>query len=97
MKEWRIEHLRATLSEMEKVLDERLAVLRVRLLEDMALASEAKELGGEERAVCPQCGVALERRGQQERVLTSQHNQLVRLERMYGVCPQCQAGFFPPR
>ena len=38
-KEWRLQHPRATLSELEAALDGRLAVLRARLLEDAALAS----------------------------------------------------------
>lgn len=96
MKGWREQHPQATLSEMEEALDERMSQLRVRLLTDMAMASAACELGREGvRAVCPGCGTALEGRGKQERLLTSQHNQVVRLERMYGVCPQCEAGFFP--
>ncbi len=44
MKEWRLQHSRATLSEMETALDERLARQRARMLEDMALASEVADL-----------------------------------------------------
>ena len=39
MKEWRLQHPRATLTEIEAALDERLARLRARMLEDAALAS----------------------------------------------------------
>jgi len=39
MKEWRVQHPRATLSEMEVALDESLNRMRARMLEDMALAS----------------------------------------------------------
>lgn len=100
MKEWRIEHPRATLREIERALDERLAKMRVRMLADTALASAAAGMtNAEEReqTVCPECGEKLEARGKQERWLTSQHNQTLRLERSYAVCPQCGAGFFPPR
>jgi hypothetical protein len=93
MKEWRLQHPRATLREIEEALDERLGSLRVRLLTDSALASGAAEAAGV--GVCGQCGQPLEARGRQERLLTSQHNQVVRLERSYGVCPHCEAGFFP--
>lgn len=99
MKEWRIEHPRATLREIERALDERLAKMRVRMLADTALASVAAEMtNAEERepVVCPECGEKLEARGKQARWLTSQHNQTLRLERSYAVCPQCGAGFFPP-
>lgn len=44
MKEWRIQNPRATLREIERALDERLAKMRVRMLADVALASEAAEL-----------------------------------------------------
>lgn len=98
MKGWRLEHPRATMQEIEEELDERLAKLRVQMLTDTAMASESTEIRGgtaAERALCPACGKAVEARGKQERLLTSQHNQVVRLERSYGVCPQCEAGFFP--
>lgn len=98
MKEWRLRHPRATLHEIENALDERLAKMRARMLADTALASAAAEMtrgeGGEGLA-CPTCGKELEMRGRHERVLTSQHNQTLRIERRYGVCPQCEAGFFP--
>lgn len=98
MKEWRQEHPRATLCEIENALDERLAKLRVRMLTDAALASAAAEISdgeGRERPLCTECGQEVEARGKQERLLTSQHNQTLRLERSYGVCPHCGAGFFP--
>jgi len=44
MKEWRIQHPRATWKELEEALDQRLNRMRARLLEDMALASEAARL-----------------------------------------------------
>jgi ribosomal protein L34E len=68
-------------------------------LQDAALASAAADIQAAqaaERPVCPQCGVVLEGRGRQERQLTTHHDQIVRLERSYGVCPACGAGFFPP-
>ncbi len=98
MKEWRLEHPRATMVEIEEELDKRLAKLRVQMLTDTAMASDSTEMtSGVEavRAVCLECGKGLEARGKQERLLTSQHNQVVRLERSYGVSAQCEGGFFP--
>jgi predicted RNA-binding Zn-ribbon protein involved in translation (DUF1610 family) len=98
MKEWRIKHSRATLREIESALDERLAKMRARMLADTAMASAAAEMTsgeGGERMTCPVCGEELEARGKQERLLTSQYNQTMRIERKYGVCPHCEAGFFP--
>jgi RNA polymerase-binding transcription factor DksA len=99
MKEWRLQHPRAKLSEIEQALDERLAKVRVRLLQDVALASAAADIQAaqeDERPVCPECRKVLASRGQQERLLTTHHNQVLKLERSYGVCPTCGAGFFPP-
>ena len=100
MKEWRLQHPKATLREIERALDERLAKMRARMLQDAALASAAADMQAneeEERPVCPECGARLESRGKQERHVTTLHNQELRLERSYGVCPTCGAGFFPPR
>ena len=59
MAEWRGQHPRATLSEIEAALDERLARVRARMLQDTALASAAtdvSQLPAEERPRCPECG-----------------------------------------
>jgi YgiT-type zinc finger domain-containing protein len=99
MKEWRLQHPRATFREIGQALDERLAKLRARMLQDAALASAAADIQqaqAAERPVCPECGVRLAPHGSATRELTTQHNQTVVLKRSYGVCPQCGAGFFPP-
>lgn len=98
MKEWRLQHPRATLSEMEAALDERLAGQRARMLEDMALASEVAELSRmpmEEQPTCSECGKPLGSRGQAERHLQTVGHQQIVLKRSYAVCPTCQVGFFP--
>jgi hypothetical protein len=98
MKEWRLQHSRATLQEIEAALDERLARMRARLLEDAALASAAAQWEAQETApVCPQCGGALQGRGQHVRELQTHGGQTLKLKRSYGVCPTCDGGFFPPR
>jgi hypothetical protein len=99
MKEWRLQHPQATFGEIEQALDERLGKMRARLLRDAALASAATGLVSAAtgaRLRCPECGVALEDRGVQERQLTTHHDQVVRLVRHYLVFPSCGAGFFPP-
>ena len=98
MKAWRLEHLRATLTEMETELDKRLDGLRARMLEDMALASEVADLSlmpPEERPTCPHCGAPLSPRGKSERRLQTEGDQEIALRRSYGVCPTCGVGFFP--
>ena len=99
MKEWRLQHPKATFREIEQALDERLGKMRARMLQDAALASAAADLHGAavaQRPACPECGAPLEGRGMAVRRLTTQHNLTVDLTRSYGVCPQCGAGLFPP-
>ena len=98
MKEWRIRHPKATFREVEAALDERLARLRARMLEDALLVSRAADWEAESGAspVCPECGTPLDRRGKETRELTTQHDQVLRLERRYAICPKCHTGLFPP-
>ena|SRR5579884_1563187 len=98
MKEWRIQHPKATFREIEAALDERLAQVRARMLQDAALATAAADLSGPDgdAPTCPQCGARLEGRQMETRDLTIQHEQTVRLERRYAVCPACGTGLFPP-
>jgi len=99
MKEWRVQHPRATFQEIEAALDERLARLRARMLQDAALLSQAAnwtEAGEAERPRCRQCGTPLVARGPQTRTLTTHHDQAIELKRSYAICPECQTGLFPP-
>jgi YgiT-type zinc finger domain-containing protein len=100
MKEWRLQHPKATFCEIEQALDERLSQVRARMLQDLALASTAANIQAaqeQERPVCPQCGTRLVSDGRKARHLVTRHNQEVTLERSYGVCPTCGEGLFPPR
>jgi hypothetical protein len=99
MQEWRAAHPRATFREIEAAAEERLSRLRARLLEDTALASQARawtDAATTERPACPDCGQPLESRGQRRREVTVPGNRQVRLERSYGVCSACGTELFPP-
>ncbi len=99
VKEWRLQYPKATFKEIEEALDERLAIVRARMLQDLALASRATQVGRAETAEgtpCPECAQPLRRRGEDTRSLTTYYNQMVTLTRSYGVCPACEAGVFPP-
>ena len=98
MKEWRVQHPKATFREIEIALDERLACLRARMLEDAALVSRAAEWEAEsvERPMCPQCGTPLQPRGKEARELTTQSDQIIRLERRLWSVPQVSDGAFSP-
>lgn len=99
VREWRQQHPRATLREIEAAVDERLNVARAHLIEDLALTSRAanlsdKQLG--ERPRCPDCGTVLESRGRQRRSVQVHGGHALELEREYAACPVCQTGLFPP-
>ena len=102
MRDWRAQHPRATLAEIETELDARLARLRARMLEDLALASAATAwgaagaAGAEDAPRCAECGRALQARGRHPRRLRTQGGQELTLRRAYGVCPACGRGVFPP-
>jgi predicted RNA-binding Zn-ribbon protein involved in translation (DUF1610 family) len=100
MAAWRREHPRATLTEIERAVDERLGTLRVQMLEETAVASGAAAFAGvpeAERPRCPDCGQALVSRGRAERELLTSGGREIRLRRSYGRCPSCGVGLFPPR
>jgi hypothetical protein len=98
MREWRLQHPHATLREIEQTLDERWYRVRARMLEDLALQSEAAnwQTTPSQRPTCPDCGRPLIRRGQQPRRLKSHGGQDLTLMRSYGYCPKCHKGLFPP-
>lgn len=97
---WREQHPHATLQQIEQAVDEHLAPLRAKLIEDAALASPLHDLTTltpEQRPTCANCQQPLEPQGQSERTLTTNHEQSIILKRSYALCPQCQQGLFPPR
>lgn len=99
MREWRLAHPRATLTEIETALDARLSTVRARLLQDVALASAAADVSTAlptERPACPTCGHALTAHGVEERTLTTQGDQSITLVRSRAACPVCGTGLFPP-
>jgi hypothetical protein len=100
MAQWRRAHPRATLTEIEDALDERLAALRGQMLVDTALASQAASFAGAPataRPRCPGCDARLVSRGQAERTLATTRGQDLRLCRSYAHCPVCGLELFPPR
>ena len=99
MRDWRTAHPKATFAEIEAAVDERLNRLRVRMVEDAALASGSADLrtaAAGERPACPHCGQRMQLRGRHERTVTVRGGQEVRLRRSYATCPACGTGLFPP-
>src|SRR5467141_994034 len=100
MREWRLQHPKATMREIEAALDERWYRLRARMLQDVALQSHAadwQEAPAAERPVCRVCGTALNQRGKRWRQLKTHGGHSLTLQRSYGLCPTCKKGLFPPR
>jgi hypothetical protein len=100
MAEWRQQHPRATLAEIETALDERLNRLRAQMLQDAALTSPAADWPAASPCAppsCPTCATPLQGRGSHPRHLQTLGGQEVILTRQYGTCPRCGAGLFPPR
>jgi len=99
MTDWRVQHPRATLREIEAALDERLARLRAKMLTDLAQHSPAADWRTVEPAAkekCPRCGHRLQVGGAHQRRLQTHGGQEIVLNRQYGVCPQCGESLFPP-
>ena len=98
MADWRAQHPRATLREIEAAIDERLSLLRARLLQDVAQASERahwSQESKEERPCCAVCGTPLQSRGSHQRRVQTSGGREITLARSYGTCPTCGAGLFP--
>ena len=100
MREWREQHPKATLREIETELDTRLSRMRVRMLEDLALTSSAADwtqTPAPEQPLCPDCQHHLDDRGAKTRLLQTHGGHQLHLTRSYALCPACGAGLFPPR
>lgn len=98
MAEWRTQHPQATFRAIEAVVDERLARVRARMLEDAVLLRAATEVQqGSERPRCPACGEAMVAHGRSSRRVVTNPDQAITLRRARAVCPACGAGLFLPR
>ena len=97
MREWRQQHPRATLAEIEKAADEQINRLRASMIEEVAQASASVQAEkGSAARQCPQCGKRMQARGKRQRRLQSQGGQEITLSRQYQSCPECGYSFFPP-
>ena len=98
--DWRVQQPRASLTEIENKVDDKLAKLRAEMIQELAMESaltDIKGLGIEERPKCPGCGRPLAANGKQKRQLTTTYEQRVELERSKGYCRHCRVSYFPPR
>jgi ribosomal protein S27AE len=99
MTQWREAHPKATLREIEDVVDAQIHQLRAQLIQELVQMGEEGEWSAgpaEARPRCERCGTALVWRGKQTRYLQTNGGEAIKLERRYGTCPQCGQGLFPP-
>jgi DNA-directed RNA polymerase subunit RPC12/RpoP len=94
--QWRAEHPKATMREIEGEIDQRLSVLRAKMISDTANASASAEWAAADGVVCPDCGAKLVKKGKKKRVLLTRDGRKIELVRDYGVCVACGQGIFPP-
>jgi uncharacterized protein YjhX (UPF0386 family) len=94
--QWRGEHPRASLREIEGEIDRRLSALRAKMISDTANASASAEWETADGVVCPGCGAKLVKKGKKKRVLLTREGRKIELVRDYGVCVACGQGIFPP-
>jgi tRNA(Ile2) C34 agmatinyltransferase TiaS len=96
--EWRLEHPEATLTEIETVVDVRLAEVRRQMVEDLAQQgrnADLEQLTLEERPRCPHCGRTVVANGKGRRKLKTDYGQTIELERHQAYCTHCEVTFFP--
>lgn len=99
MKEWRRQHPKATLREIEEAVTERLSRLGARMIQDAAQTSVAADWTEQVEAEAPRCehcGEVLVSRGKRPRRLQASGGAQLTIERSYGTCPRCGVGLFPP-
>jgi len=97
MRDWRLQHPKATLREIEHELDTRWARVRARMLEDLALASAATNWAATpdgQPPTCPDCSQPLQPRGLDTRTLQTHGGQALTFNRQYATCSACGAGLF---
>ena len=98
--EWRRDHPRATMREIEEAVDEQMDAMRAQMLGDVAVESASAKFAGKNiraRPVCQACGCPLISNGAAERTLTTTGGREVHLRRSYARCPGCGLELFPPR
>jgi hypothetical protein len=100
MSVWNSSNPDATFLEIELKARELVSKLEARLIQGSAKIREGDNWSKrekKERPTCPHCHVPLISRGKRLRNLQGTRGRNIEIERTYGTCPNCGAGFFPPR
>jgi hypothetical protein len=98
MSVWNSNNPDATFLEIEIKAKELASKLEARLIQGSAQDKERDKWSKreeKERPTCPHCHVPLISRGKQLRKIQGTRGREIKIERSYGTCPKCGAGFFP--
>lgn len=90
--QWRREHPRATLTEIEEAVEAELAQLRQELVAEMVQETDVDQ----SVPPCPQCGQAMVKNGRRQRKLKGKEGETIHLDRQQWRCLTCGATLFPP-
>ena len=92
LQQWRRDHPRATLREIEEAVDRSMARLRTTLIAQVAHQEQDTT-----RPACASCGGPMQRVGTRERTVLTAQDEALTLRGPGYRCPACGAGLFPPR
>jgi uncharacterized protein with PIN domain len=98
MMTWRQQEKAVTLLAIEECVDQELAELRAKMVEELALAgalANLKEMKRAARPKCPECDCTLHANGQQRRKVRTNYDREIELKRSQAKCPECNGSFFP--
>lgn len=90
--QWRREHPRATLTEIEEAVEAELAQLRQDLVAEMV----QETVEDQNVPDCPQCGQGMVKNGRRQRKLKGKEGETIHLDRQQWRCLTCGATLFPP-
>ena len=90
--QWRREHPRATLTEIEEAVEAELAQLRQELVAEMVQETAVDQSVPH----CPQCGQGMVKNGRRQRKLKGKEGETIHLDRQQWRCLACGATLFPP-
>jgi len=94
IREWQEANPKATLTEMERAIDEELEKLRSQIITGLVRERESQEEG---KPACPNCGRNMGKNGKRKRQLKTKGGETIEFERQQLRCSDCGMTLFPPR
>lgn len=94
IREWQEANPQATLTEMERAIDEELEKLRRQIITGLVKERESQEDG---KTACPNCERNMGKNGKRKRRLKTKGGEEIEYERQQMRCFHCGMTLFPPR